>query len=132
MTIIPPPEIRNIIDKTAAAVAKNGPAFEVRIRESEKTNSKFSFLNPLDPYRPCKFLLMFNALDYDERVASSGDTPIAQAAPVKQPVHPVESEQPAPPLPPAYNFLPLTSHPPISQADLEILQLTGNLSLFYT
>lgn len=49
--IIPPPDIRAIVEKTAMAVAKNGVQFEERIRENEIGNQKFSFLNPTDPYR---------------------------------------------------------------------------------
>ncbi|CAJ0640259.1 16150_t:CDS:2, partial [Entrophospora sp. SA101] len=48
--IYPPPDIRNIVDKTATFVARNGIQFEERIRENEKHNTKFSFLNPNDPY----------------------------------------------------------------------------------
>lgn len=50
--IYPPPELRNIVDKTAGFVAnsKNGAEFESRIRENEAKNPKFNFLNPGDPY----------------------------------------------------------------------------------
>ncbi|XP_043571599.1 splicing factor 3A subunit 1 [Chiloscyllium plagiosum] len=48
--IYPPPEVRNIVDKTASFVARNGPEFEARIRQNEINNSKFNFLNPNDPY----------------------------------------------------------------------------------
>ncbi|OLY82442.1 putative splicing factor 3A subunit 1 [Smittium mucronatum] len=48
--IFPPPEIKGIIDKTAEYVAQSGPILEQRVRETEKNNSKFSFLNPSDPY----------------------------------------------------------------------------------
>ena len=48
--IYPPQEIRNIIDKTANFVARNGRQFEERIRENEKSNPRFCFLNPVDPY----------------------------------------------------------------------------------
>ncbi|GLJ36513.1 hypothetical protein SUGI_0733490 [Cryptomeria japonica] len=48
--IHPPPDIRNIVDKTAQFVARNGPEFEKRILANEKNNSKFNFLNPSDPY----------------------------------------------------------------------------------
>ncbi len=41
-----------IVDKTAAFVGRNGPAFEERVREKEHANPKFSFLQPQDPYRP--------------------------------------------------------------------------------
>lgn len=48
--IYPPPEVRNIVDKTASFVARNGPDFESRIRQNEINNPKFNFLNPSDPY----------------------------------------------------------------------------------
>lgn len=48
--IYPPPEVRNIVDKTASFVARNGPDFESRIRQNEISNPKFNFLNPADPY----------------------------------------------------------------------------------
>lgn len=48
--IYPPPDIRNIVDKTAQFVAKNGPEFEKRIITSNAPNAKFNFLNASDPY----------------------------------------------------------------------------------
>lgn len=48
--IYPPPEIRNIVDKTASFVARVGPGFESRVRETEGNNPKFNFLNSHDPY----------------------------------------------------------------------------------
>ncbi|XP_062855537.1 splicing factor 3A subunit 1 [Trichomycterus rosablanca] len=48
--IYPPPEVRNIVDKTASFVARNGPEFEARIRQNEINNPKFNFLTPTDPY----------------------------------------------------------------------------------
>lgn len=48
--IYPPPEVRNIVDKTASFVARNGPDFESRIRQNEINNPKFNFLTPSDPY----------------------------------------------------------------------------------
>ena len=70
--IYPPPEIRNIVDKTASFVARNGLEFEARIKVSNCINSmhrcsspegmvlhfqaneagnvKFSFLAATDPY----------------------------------------------------------------------------------
>ena len=44
-------EATDIIDKTATFVARNGLSFEERIRENERSNAKFCFLNPNDPYR---------------------------------------------------------------------------------
>ncbi|KAI2809692.1 splicing factor 3a, subunit 1 [Blomia tropicalis] len=48
--IYPPPELRNIVDKTASFVARNGPEFETRIQQNEPNNPKFNFLKPGDPY----------------------------------------------------------------------------------
>ncbi|CAL9169951.1 probable splicing factor 3A subunit 1 isoform X2 [Musa acuminata AAA Group] len=48
--IHPPPDIRVIIDKTAAFVAKNGPEFEKRILANNAGNNKFNFLTASDPY----------------------------------------------------------------------------------
>lgn len=49
--ILPPPEIKSIVDKTAAFIAKNAnPALEQRLREREKTDSRFAFMNPADAY----------------------------------------------------------------------------------
>ncbi|KAL6973414.1 hypothetical protein U1Q18_027595 [Sarracenia purpurea var. burkii] len=48
--IHPPPDIRNIVDKTAQFVTKNGPEFEKRIIANNAGNAKFNFLNASDPY----------------------------------------------------------------------------------
>jgi splicing factor 3A subunit 1 len=118
MVIIPPPEIRNIIEKTASAVAKNGAAFELRIKDSEKLNSKFSFLNPLDPYRAF----------YDERVEKLANSQTVKPTAQKVEPEPARHVQPPPDRPAPYDFLHLKSHPPISQTDHEILQLTARFT----
>lgn len=49
--IIPPPEIRAVVDKTAQFVGKNGKTFEHRILESaEGKTAKFNFMRSMDPY----------------------------------------------------------------------------------
>ncbi|VDN01355.1 unnamed protein product [Thelazia callipaeda] len=48
--IYPPPDIRTIVDKTAAFVARNGVDFENKIREKEASNPRFGFLSVTDPY----------------------------------------------------------------------------------
>lgn len=50
--IYPPPELRNIVDKTAQFVAKpeNGWEFVERIREQKKGEVKFNFLKANNPY----------------------------------------------------------------------------------
>ena len=56
--IIPPCEIRQIIEKTSQFVRKNGRNFEEKLKEKEKGNPKFSFLNPIDPYHSFYTLLL--------------------------------------------------------------------------
>lgn len=50
--ILPPPEIKTVIDRTALFVARsaNPPQFEQKIRQNQVNDPKFSFLNPTDPY----------------------------------------------------------------------------------
>ena len=52
--ILPPPSIKAIADKTAAAVAKSPKpqVFEESIRARGKSDSRFAFLNPTDAYHP--------------------------------------------------------------------------------
>ena len=49
--IVPPPEIRAIVDKTAQFVARNGKSFEERILKSgEGQGAKFDFMKISSPY----------------------------------------------------------------------------------
>ena len=48
--IVPPPDKRVICDKTAEFVARNGPSFLKKIRATDPTGRKFSFLNGDDIY----------------------------------------------------------------------------------
>ena len=48
--IVPPPDKRVICDKTAEFVARNGPSFMKKIRATDPTGRKFSFLNGDDIY----------------------------------------------------------------------------------
>eukprot|EP01038_Epipyxis_sp_PR26KG_P004049 gene4049-5791_t len=49
--IIPPPDIRAVIDKTAQFVARNGKSFEQRILNSgEGKTAKFDFMKQVNPY----------------------------------------------------------------------------------
>jgi splicing factor 3A subunit 1 len=50
--VLPPKDIRAIIEKTAGYVYRNGDVFQQRIRDKEKANPKFSFLVPGDAYEP--------------------------------------------------------------------------------
>lgn len=46
----PPNEMKAIIDKTAAWVARHGNNFEQKVKEKQKDASQFSFLRPGNPY----------------------------------------------------------------------------------
>ncbi|CAL9010387.1 unnamed protein product [Prunus brigantina] len=48
--IYPPLDIRNIVDKTAEFVAKNGPEFEQRVLAKNTGNAKFNFLISSSPF----------------------------------------------------------------------------------
>ena len=41
--ILPPPEIRSMVEKTASFVARNGENFEQKIKQNEASNPKVRF-----------------------------------------------------------------------------------------
>ncbi|EZG65939.1 splicing factor [Gregarina niphandrodes] len=49
--IVPPPAVREVIDKTAQFVAKNGVEFEKRMMQEANANERFGFLFPNHGYR---------------------------------------------------------------------------------
>ncbi|TPX39254.1 hypothetical protein SeMB42_g06392 [Synchytrium endobioticum] len=118
--IYPPPEIRAIADKAAEYFAKNGPGFEDRIREHEKHNPKFSFLNSNDPYRAY----------YEHKIRewqTKKDLPEAKEDGIRletarKPIVDEEVKLP-PPEPPRFEFM--ADPPPISAQDLDIVKLTA-------
>ncbi|XP_055948253.1 splicing factor 3A subunit 1-like [Argiope bruennichi] len=123
--IYPPPELRNIVDKTASFVARNGPEFEARIRQNEINNKKFNFLNPGDPY---------NAY-YQHKVKEFKEgkgTPDPSAPPAPPKPAPVAKNEilklvepqiiPKEP-PPEFEFI--VDPPSISAFDLDIVKLTA-------
>lgn len=87
--IHPPPDIRNIVDKTAQFVAKNGPEFEKRIVANNAGNVKFNFLNASDPYHAYyqHRLSEFRAQNQSSAQQPSTQTPDS-AAPELTPVPP--------------------------------------------
>lgn len=71
--IIPPPDIKTVVDKTATYVAKNGPSFEQLIMRKEQNNPKFNFLRyPDDPYRPYYMQKINELMPQKEPVQSDG------------------------------------------------------------
>ncbi|KAJ3141868.1 splicing factor 3a, subunit 1 [Geranomyces variabilis] len=119
--IYPPPEIKNIVDKTADYVARSGSQFEDRIREREKHNPKFCFLNPTDPYRAYydfKIKEHREGRGAEKKPDEAKTQDLTTTAPTTAP-----PTKPVPPEPPRYNFsAPL---PSVSVLDLDILKLTA-------
>ena len=72
----PDQELRNVIDKLAQFVARNGPEFEKMTMEKQKDNPKFSFLfgGEFYSYYKCKL-----ALEQQQRESSPalGPPPLA-------------------------------------------------------
>ncbi|XP_049870646.1 splicing factor 3A subunit 1 isoform X2 [Pectinophora gossypiella] len=131
--IYPPPEVRNIVDKTASFVARNGPEFEARIRQNELGNPKFNFLNSGDPYHAY----------YQHKVKEirEGKGPEPSAPPLVAPARPglapataarqqellkaAAPAEPPPPRDPPPDFEFIADPPSISALELDIVKLTA-------
>lgn len=112
--VLPPKDIRAIIEKTAGYVARNGPVFEDRIRDKEQANPKFSFLAPNDAYAP------FYQWRLSEVRSGRGTAVSAGRAGDATPV-PEKPKGPEPP--PEFQFS--ARMPNISAMDLEVVKLTA-------
>ncbi|KAI1495816.1 Pre-mRNA splicing factor PRP21 like protein-domain-containing protein [Biscogniauxia marginata] len=113
--VLPPKEFRTILEKTAGFVARNGIAFEDRIREKEKHNPKFSFLSNADPYNPF-YLWRLSEIKEGRGTAVAAGRAGETAAPV-------EEKPKGPPKPPDFHFS--ARMPNISAQDLEVVKLTA-------
>ena len=134
--IYPPPEVRNIVDKTASFVARNGPEFEQRIKQNELNNPKFTFLNAGDPYHAYYQHRVEEIRDGKETPAPIPEVPIEpikqkSSQEVKQRIQSdllkqVQKEQEPPPpkeAPPDFEFI--ADPPSISAFDLDVVKLTA-------
>lgn len=123
--IYPPPEVRNIVDKTASFVARNGPEFESRIRQNEISNTKFNFLIPGDPYHA---YYQHKVKEFKE--GRGGAEPVAPALKpqthLPSRIHDAVSKQQEMEIkdPPA-EFEFVADPPSISAFDLDIVKLTA-------
>ncbi|RAH43398.1 putative pre-mRNA splicing factor, partial [Aspergillus brunneoviolaceus CBS 621.78] len=114
--VLPPKDIRAIVEKTAGYVARNGPVFEDRVREKERNNPKFSFLNPDDAYGPFYQWRLIEIKEGRGSTALAGRPGEASAA--------AEPEKPkGPPEPPEFHFS--ARMPIINAQDLEVVKLTA-------
>ncbi|KAG5292428.1 splicing factor 3 subunit 1 [Histoplasma ohiense] len=114
--VLPPKDIRTIIEKTAGFVARNGPVFEDRVRDKERSNPKFSFLNPSDAY----------AAFYSWRLSEikAGRGTAISAGRAGEPVAAPEPEKPkGPAQPPEFHYS--ARMPNINALDLEVVKLTA-------
>ncbi|XP_059145516.1 splicing factor 3A subunit 1-like [Physella acuta] len=122
--IYPPPEVRNIVDKTASFVARNGPEFENRIRQNEVNNPKFNFLQPTDAYHG---YYQHKVAEFREGRGQEPQAPKAHSQylgvlrPQEAPKI-VETFVPKDP-PPEYEFM--CDPPSISAYDLDVVKLTA-------
>ncbi|KAI9718003.1 MAG: SF3a splicing factor complex subunit [Chrysothrix sp. TS-e1954] len=117
--ILPPKEIRTILEKTADYVARNGLRFEDRLREKEANNPRFLFLTDSDPYRAYYDWRISEikagrggnvAAQAGQGAADSGNMPVAQK--IKGPDPPEEFQFSA-------------RMPNISAQDLDVVRLTA-------
>ncbi|XP_039291007.1 splicing factor 3A subunit 1 [Nilaparvata lugens] len=135
--IYPPPEVRNIVDKTASFVARNGPEFESRIRQNELGNPKFNFLSFGDPYHA---YYQHKVKEFREGKGQEPVAPSAVALP-KAPTLTVQSkqqeflskvsEQPFVPKDPPAEFEFIADPPSISALDFMIKILFNEFFIFY-
>jgi splicing factor 3A subunit 1 len=117
--VLPPREIRNVLEKTAGYVARNGAVFEDRIRDKESKNPKFSFLNPTDAYHDFyQWRLGEVRAGRGTAVAAgrAGDANGAAGTPVPE-------KPQGPPKPPDFQFS--ARMPRINQKDLDVIRLTA-------
>jgi splicing factor 3A subunit 1 len=113
--VLPPKDIRAIVEKTAGYVARNGPVFEDRIREKEIKNPKFSFLSDHDAYNAF-YVWRLSEIRQGRGTAVSagrvGEDASRQAE---------EAQGPEPP--PDFEFS--ARMPNISAQDLDVIKLTA-------
>eukprot|EP01041_Mallomonas_annulata_P009053 gene9053-18751_t len=152
--IIPPPEIRAVVDKTAQFVARNGKSFENKIlQSSEGKTAKFNFMKAYDPYHA---YYEFKIREFEEGLNSTNATAQPSAVPVapKADVEPPKdsttlAQQPASTMiskasiaspfakfalnkpteaPPAFEFI--LAHPTgLSALDVDIIKLTAQYTV---
>ncbi|KIM48855.1 hypothetical protein M413DRAFT_15132 [Hebeloma cylindrosporum] len=116
--ILPPPEIKVVIDRTALYVARsaNPPQFEERVREGQRSDPKFSFLNPADPYHAYYRHRMDKVAQGEVEDESAMKDKEADVAETKEPVD-IGVEPPAPEF--------IIELPHMSPIDLDIMKLTA-------
>lgn len=118
--VIPPAQIRGILEKIAGYVDRNGKAFEKRILDKETNNPKFSFLKDGDAYRPyfdwrLSEIRAGRSTDMAAGRPGEGATAIAQQQ--------RQAEKKGPEKPPDFQFS--AKMPNINAQDLDVVKLTA-------
>ena len=114
--VLPPRDIRAIVEKTAGYVARNGAVFEDRIREKEKHNPKFSFLSINDAYNAFYTWRLQEVKEGRGTAISAGR--VGEAVPAAEP-----EKARGPAAPPDFHFS--ARMPNINAQDLEVVKLTA-------
>ncbi|EEA19579.1 SF3a splicing factor complex subunit [Talaromyces marneffei ATCC 18224] len=114
--VVPPKDIRAIVEKTAGYAARNGPVFEQRIREKEQSNPKFSFLSPGDAYAAYYLWRL-------DEIKEGRGTDVSAGRPGEAVVTPVPEKPKGPASPPEFHFS--ARMPIINAQDLEVVKLTA-------
>lgn len=113
--IIPPSELRKIVDATAGYIARNGKPFEERIRQRyQNGTASLSFINEDDPYHA------FYRWRVEEIIAGRGNAPDGRSAGAAAPI---PDKPKGPPEPSEFHFS--ARMPNISAQDLDVVRLTA-------
>ncbi|AAW40714.1 hypothetical protein CNBA0990 [Cryptococcus deneoformans B-3501A] len=117
--IYPPKEIRNIVDKTAIHISKSPTPLllEEKIREHQKTDPKFAFLNDADPYHQYYRYMIVKSQEDAEDAAKGIVKPQEEKKMEKKDEGPKATE------PKPWEFK--VDLPGVTAMDLDILRLTA-------
>lgn len=117
--IRPPKELHETVEKTASYVARNGRAFQDRLRLNHKNNSKFSFVFEGDAYYDYfQWRIDENKAGRGSAVAAGGRVGEDGAIQPAKPSGPVE--------PPEFHFS--ARMPNINAQDLDVVKLTARFT----
>lgn len=124
--VYPPPDLRPVIDKTAEFVARNGVAFEAKIREQERLNPKFAFLQADDAYNSYFRMQIRAAADRSKGDTHASASSERAASAVQAALLADRSERPVdkePPRPEPHVFS--LEFPSTPAVELDVLKLTA-------
>lgn len=124
--VYPPPDLRPVIDKTAEFVARNGVAFEAKIREQERLNPKFAFLQADDAYNSYFRMQIRAAADRSQGDTQASASSERAASAVQAALLADRSERPVaqePPRPAPHAFS--LEFPSTPAVELDVLKLTA-------